>query len=62
MAKVDRSTQNHRGRPRQPFLGLLVTILDFEGGAALQAVRLCRRCNIVDGAAFQAVSEYPLRG
>ena len=44
-AKVDRSAQKCRGRhlssPRQPFLGPLAVILDFVGGAALQAVRKC---------------------
>ena len=44
-AKLDGSAQKPRGkhisRPRQPFWGPLVSILDFAGGAALQAVSEC---------------------
>ena len=49
LAKVARSAQKPRGRhlsrPRPPFWGPLAAILDFAGGAALQAVSerpLCR--------------------
>jgi len=42
LAKVDGNTQNPRGRhlsrPPLPFWGPLAAILDFAGGAALQAV------------------------
>ena len=42
LAKVDRNAQKPRGRhlsrPPLPFWGLLAAILDFAGGAALQAV------------------------
>ena len=53
LAKVDGSTQQRRGRhiftPRQPFWGPLPAILDFAGGAALQAVSKCpRRWTIVN--------------
>ena len=44
-AKIDRSSDkhwgNHLSRPRQPFWGPLAAILDFAGGAALQAVSEC---------------------
>ena len=47
LAKVDRSTQKprvrHISRPRQPFWGPLAAILDFVGGAVLQAVSECPR-------------------
>ena len=33
----------HLSKPRQPFLGQLAAILDFAGGAALQAVNKCPR-------------------
>ena len=50
LAKVDRNGQNLGVDPFP-----LVAILDFAGGAALQAVRHCRRCGIAGGAALQAV-------
>ena len=47
LAKVDGSTQKPRGkhlsRPCHPILGPLAAILDFAGGAVLQALRRCRR-------------------
>ena len=46
-AKVAKNAQKprdkHLSRPRQPFWGPLAAILGFAGGAALQAVRHCRR-------------------
>ena len=45
LVKVDWSPQKLRGRhpsrPRRPFWGPLAAILDFTGGAALQAVSEC---------------------
>ena len=45
LSKVGRSAQKHRGRhlsrPFRPFWGPLVAILDFAGGAAVQAVSKC---------------------
>ena len=49
-SKVAWNAQKPRGRhisrPRRPFWGPLAAILDFAGGAALQAVRHCRRCGV----------------
>ena len=45
--KVDGSDQKLRGtylsRPRRPFWGPLAAILEFAGGAALQALSECPR-------------------
>ena len=47
LAKVAQNAQKPRGRhlsrPRRPFWGPLAAILDFAGGAALQAVSECPR-------------------
>ena len=45
LAKVAKNAQKPRGRhlssPHQPFWGPLAAILDFAGGAALQALSEC---------------------
>ena len=65
LEKVDGSAQKSRGRPvsrpHRPFWGPLGAILDFAGGAVLQAVWRCRRCDVAGSAALQAVDECPLR-
>ena len=47
LAKVDRSAQKRRGtpssRPRRPFLGTLMAILDCTGRVVLKAVQHCMR-------------------
>ena len=45
-------------RLHRPFLGSLAAILDFAGGAALQAVRCCKQCGIAGVACGDQVAQH----